>query len=262
MTQGVTPAHDEPMLDGSDLAILIPLWHRPARVAPIVNDVLEATPRARVVLIMSEDDPEVLAEAGHWQELASKITDPDKRPRLQLVMVPWAGGIIGDYARKINYAVTVLNLDSANPIEEWLFLGADDLHFWPGWYDRARARAAMYPAVQVIGTNDLGNRRTRTGRHSTHSLVKRTYLEQGTIDDPTKLLHEGYEHEFVDDEFVRTAEHRGVFAHERNAWVEHLHPHWNKAPTDAIYDDQDRRMIQGRQLFDERRPLWGGAGQG
>jgi hypothetical protein len=44
------------------------------------------------------------------------------------------------------------------------------------------------------------------GRHSTHSLVTRDYVERfGTIDEAGVVLHEGYPHEFVDDEFVQTA---------------------------------------------------------
>jgi glycosyltransferase involved in cell wall biosynthesis len=154
----------------------------------------------------------------------------------------------GDYARKINagYRATT---------EPLLFLAADDLHFHADWFERAAARVAG--AVQVVGTNDLGNRRVIAGEHSTHTLVTRRYADDfGTIDEPGSVLHEGYPHEFVDDELVGTAKHRGVWDHAGDSIVEHLHPHWGKAPSDELYEAEPERMVIGRRIFRERRHLW------
>jgi hypothetical protein len=73
------------------------------------------------------------------------------------------------------------------------------------------------------------------GRHATHSLVHADYRECGTLDEPWKLLHEGYWHNFVDDELVGTAMLRGTFAMAGDAHVEHLHPNWRKAADDETY---------------------------
>jgi hypothetical protein len=44
------------------------------------------------------------------------------------------------------------------------------------------------------------------GEHSTHPIIVRSYIEgQGAIDEPGKALHEGYWHNFVDDELIGTA---------------------------------------------------------
>lgn len=157
---------------------------------------------------------------------------------------------VGDYARKVNHAYRVT-------VEPFLFLGADDLAFHPGWLPAAFA-AMDDPAVGVVGTQDLApTDRARTGSHSTHCLVRRSYIDRfGTIDQPGFVLHEGYPHEYVDDEFVGTAKHRGAWAFAHGSIVEHLHPSWNKAPRDALYNGQRARMSNGRGIYQRRRKLW------
>lgn len=109
----------------------------------------------------------------------------------------------------------------------------------------------------MVGTNDLGNPRVLRGVHATHSLVTRRYVDQhGTIDEPGKVLHEGYWHEFCDDEFVETSWKRKAWAFAADSVVEHLHPAWGKAPMDDLYAQEPRRMRQGRRLFLHRRRLW------
>jgi len=161
------------------------------------------------------------------------------------------GNALGDYQMKINYAYR-------HSTEPFLFTGADDLDFHPMWLTRALERMAD-PKIGVVGTNDLGSPRVMAGIHSTHSLVRRAYIDEfGTIDEPRKVLHEGYAHEFCDDEFVQTARFRSAFVHAADSLVEHLHPNWKKARSDALYERQSRRMYQGRSLYHQRAPLWGG----
>lgn len=154
----------------------------------------------------------------------------------------------GDYARKINVAYSSTR-------EPLLFLAADDLQFHPGWFERAAAHIDDH--VGVVGTNDLGNPRVIRGEHATHCLVARSYIdEHGTIDEHRKVLHEGYHHEYVDDELVGTAKQRGAWAFAGDSIVEHLHPHWGKAPTDELYDGQEARMRASRDHYLQRRRLW------
>lgn len=154
----------------------------------------------------------------------------------------------GDYARKIN---TGYKLTS----EPLLFMAASDLIFHPGWFEAATAK--LSDTVAVVGTNDLGSKRVMKGQHSTHTLVTRDYVDEfGTIDQPGVVLHEGYPHEFVDDEFVQTAMFRNMWAFAFNSHVEHMHPAWNKAPSDAMYDQTNVRMRRGRLVYARRRQLW------
>ena len=215
------------MVSDADLAILVPVLNRPHRVAPTLESAQAATPNAAVLFIADpDDDDELLAlkQAGARYMIRA-----------------------GNYAEKINYA-------AAHFDRPMLLLGADDLHFHVGWFERAARR--LKGDVAVVGTNDLCNRRTQTGELATHPLVARWYLDVGTADETGKLLHEGYRHEFVDQEFTETALARGVYAHATDAIVEHLHPDAGKAPMDSLYAARPARMRQGRKLYRRRRPLW------
>lgn len=95
------------------------------------------------------------------------------------------------------------------------------------------------------------------GNHSTHTLFRRDYVENfGTIDEPGKVLHEGYGHCFCDDEAIATAQARGVYAHAFDSIVEHLHPLVKKAPDDETYKLGRRLSPQGKKLFTTRATLW------
>lgn len=210
-----------------DLAILVPVLGRPHRVVPLLDSASE-TAACTVHFLASPDDRAEI-----------EAIEADGRGVLEVVE--------GNYAQKINHACRV----TASAL---VFLGADDLLFHPGWLTAACRR--LTAGIGVVGTNDLCNPRTLRGEHSTHSLVAREYISAGTIDDPRCLLHEGYPHEYVDDEFIETAKHRGAYAHAHSSIVEHLHPMVGKAPVDRLYAGQRRRMRYGRRLYERRRHLW------
>lgn len=218
---------------GSTL-VAIPVLGRPHRVEPLAESVAAATPEPHRVLFV--------ATAGDRDEIAA----------LRSAGVDWIAvdpNPVGDYARKINHAVAVTD-------DPYIFTGADDLAFRSGWLTAALTE--MTPdGVGVVGTNDLSNERVIAGEHATHFLVARWYVDRfGTIDEPGKIFHEGYPHEFVDDELIATARLRGRYAHAAGSLVEHLHPLYGKAPTDALYDAHAERMRAGRRVFRRRRHLW------
>lgn len=219
----------------TDLLIIIPVFDRPHRAAPVLESAKAATPAASVLFVGNPGD-----EAEHE---AVRAAGGD-------LLVIEHERLSGDYARKINTAYRL----TTHPL---LFLAADDVHFHPGWFERVASR--LGDGIEVVGTNDLGNRRVMAGVHSTHTLVTRNYVDtQGTIDGPGEVLHEGYAHEYVDDEFIETAKMRGAFAHATDAIVEHLHPFWEKAPTDPLYDAHWQRMRMGRLVYNNRRHRWQG----
>lgn len=215
--------------------VLIPVLRRPHRVAPLLESLEASTPEPHRALFVCSPDDDAELEAVRAAGVDHVVLEQPVAP--------------GDYARKINRGFEISS-------EPFVFLGADDLQFHPGWLPAALARMAE-PAIGVVGTQDLGNPRVRAGKHATHSLVRRTYVERfGTIDEPGKVLHEGYAHEWVDDELVSTAKARGAWCFAGDSIVEHLHPHWGKLPTDALYDQHAERMQQGRTVFFSRRRLW------
>lgn len=209
--------------------MLVPVLRRPHRVAPL----LATLDGHRVLFIASPGD--------HAEHRALDAAGADY---LILDRPPCPG----DYARKIQAGFEATT-------EPLVFLAADDLAFHPDWFEQATKH--LEPGVGVVGTNDLCNRRVMRGEHATHSLVTRTYvLEYGTIDQPGQVLHDGYPHEYVDDELVGTAKHRGAWAFAADSIVEHLHPMAGKAPMDDLYRQQAARMKAGRRLYERRRPMW------
>lgn len=215
------------------LVIIVPVLKRPHRVVPLLESIeANTTTDHRVLFVCTPGDHEeieAIEKVG-----AEHICTP----------VPYPSG---DFAKKTNLAYRAT-------WEPLMFLGADDLQFHPNWFERAEH--AMRDGIGVIGTNDLTNRRTKRF-HSTHSLVTREYVDQfGTIDEPNKVLHEGYTHSFVDDELVATAAFRGAYVHASNCHVEHLHPMAGKAPRDEVYDHGISQFEIDRRRFQARERLW------
>lgn len=216
----------------TELAVIVPMLGRPHHIEPLVESLTSTTPNARPIFGCSPGDIEVIAAV--------------KTAGLDMFLVD--GPTRGDYARKINTGFRL----TAEPL---LFLGASDIKFHHGWYEAATSR--LIDGIGVVGTNDIGSQRVMAGLHSTHSLVTRDYVDRfGTIDTRGQVLHEGYQHEFVDDEFVQTAMHRNAWAFAGDSIVEHLHPAWNKAPSDASYEEAPFRMRMGRKLYRQRQHLW------
>jgi hypothetical protein len=217
-----------------ELVILVPVLRRPHRVAPLLDSITATVPGAQVLFVATADDADELAAldaAG-----AEYITVPPERE---------------GYAPKINagYRATDRAL---------LFLGADDLRFHPGWFAHASAR--IQGRVGVVGVNDLGNPRVMRGKHATQFLIARSYVDQhGTIDQPGLVLHEGYRHNFVDDELLATARRRGAVAMALRSHVEHLHPNWKKSVRDTVYDLGQASFEADREVYNSRRHLWGQA---
>ena len=214
------------------VAVLVPMLGRCHHIGPLLESLQQTCPEADRLFGCSPGDRRVISEIERRGE--QFFTVPGPHP--------------GDYARKINEGFRRTTADV-------VFLGASDLRFHPGWWDAVQS--ALKPGVGVVGTNDLGSPRVLAGEHSTHSAVTRDYVEDfGLIDRPGVVLFEGYEHEYVDDELVQTAMHRGAWVFAEDAHVEHLHPSWGKAPSDQLYRKQRQRMRRSRALFEERRQLW------
>lgn len=218
------------------VGIVVPVLGRPQSVQPTIDTVEAATREPFMLMFVATDtdEPEIAALQASGAAYMT-IDEP------------------GTYARKIN-----LGANTLLPFCEWILMAADDLKYHDGWYEAAMAVHRATGAV-VIGTNDLGNPRTKGGGHSTHTLVHRSYIEDpgGVWDEgPGSLLHEGYPHEYVDDEFVQTAMTRQVYAHSFDSHIEHLHYLWGKGQDDDTYRLGRRHTQTGRALYLRRRRMW------
>ena len=212
--------------------VLIPVLNRPQNAAKVAESLKVTREPYRALFICSPRDSEQI-------RACEKVGET--------LIVNWNPGK-ADFAKKINYGFR--QTDS-----EWVFQGADDIIFHEHWDLHALKAAAR--GKRVIGTNDLHNPSVRRGTHSTHTLFARSYIEEapGTVDGSDPVFWEGYDHQFVDVEFVEVAKRRKEWAMAKRAIVEHFHPHWGNAERDQTYSKAFRQWGADRQLYLKRMGL-------
>jgi hypothetical protein len=215
------------------VAVIVPVLGRPASALPLAES-----------LRSSQQDLTL--------DLWFVCSPGDTAQREACAIAVWPIGTRGDYARKINLGLWSTDAD-------WIFCGADDLTFRPGWAEAAVAELVAH-GTGFCGTNDLANPRVRQGLHATHPLVRRDYaIECGTIDAPGLIYHEGYWHQFVDNEACGTAMIRGCWSFAKDSIVEHHHPIFDRTvPRDSTYELGDLHRLEDHELHQRRRSLWRG----
>jgi glycosyl transferase family 2 len=223
----------------TEISIVIPVLNRPHRVGPLCSNIFENTQvEVEVLFVCSPNDDaeiEAVIECGE-----------------NFMLVDWEPGH-GDFARKHNAAFRETNAN-------YVFLGADDLEFCPDWDLRA-LEVARRSNAGVIGTNDRANPLVIRGKHATHPLVARRYIDDvgGTWHDgPGIVYSEAYHHQYVDTELVRVAIERGEWAFAHGSVVIHHHPLFpqrfqERTPMDATYEKAlgDAKLDQA--IFLERQ---------
>lgn len=218
------------------IVVLCPVLGRPTNADKVAASLASVSPDTRLVFIVSPDDDE--------QRRACHDTYAD------VLEVTWDPGH-GDFARKINLAFRWTD-------EPYIFQGADDVEFAPGWDDEA-LRVAEDTGAGVVGTNDQANPLVKRGKHSTHSLIRRAYVDEqgGTIDGPGLVFSEAYGHQWVDNELVELAMSRGEWAFASRSVVRHRHPIFDRSvPMDDTYRRGSETARSDALLFRQRRQLW------
>lgn len=195
-------------------AVLVPVLGRPLNAAPFMTSLRASGADLAKVYVIADLDDTATREA--WEGAGANVLGYE-----------FSGGP-GTFAQKANIGYTITS-------QPWMLLVGDDVKFHPGWLDHAQHAAR--DGAHVIGTNDLHNPRVVAGEHATHLLVRRAYVDErgASWDGPKVVCHEAYRHNFVDDEIVRVAQQRGVWAMAKDAKVEHLHPAWGGAESDDVY---------------------------
>jgi len=221
-----------------ETAVLVPALGRPQHAEPFMASLRASTGLARAYALCSPDDGETIQA---WHKVGAEVILGDAE---------WVGEDEGQPVAR-TFAEKV-NLGCRQTSEPWLLLVGSDVRFHPGWLDHAQAVAG--DRFHVIGTNDLGNPRVTSGEHATHLLIRRSYVDEvgASWDGPGVVAHEGYRHNFVDDELVAAAKQRGVWAMALGAKVEHMHPFWGKAEDDEVYKLGQSYFEEDRALFVER----------
>lgn len=215
--------------------VILPVFQRPQRAAFVLHSLAASEREVKL-------RPLFMVSFGDETELrAVKQTGADF---VQL----FEGRRCGDYARKIN-------LGAALTLEPWVFTGADDVAFEPGWADVAIAFAEK-SGLRAIGVNDLGRWAKHKQPPATHFLVARSYLTEGTADERDVIFHTGYDHNYVDTEFMETARSREAYGYCAAAVVEHMHPVWRKGRRDPVYALGQRHTKEDYNHYLKRRQLW------
>ena len=215
--------------------IFVPMLGRPWAAETVAASVAQNTAEDHQILFICSLDDEETYEAC----MAVSAT--------MLMRAPVGPG---DYPRKMNRAFERTDGD-------WVFLAASDVEFTRGW-DIAALRMADKGAG-VVATNDMANGMVKRGSLGTHSLVRRSYVdEHGATADhiPGVLIHEGYDHNFCDRELCGVAQHRGVYEFAKDSIVRHRHPNWRTAKNDATYDRGRAGFGADTDLFLSRAKKW------
>ena len=217
------------------ISIIVPCLNRPANAQPLVDSIRANTiVEHEIIFVCSFSD----------KEQQQAVVDAGAHP-LGYVVAPDQGP--GDYAMKIQRGFD--NTDG-----EYVFNGADDLDFIPGW--DTIALAAMKDNISVVATNDMANLQVKRGEFGTHNLIRRSYIEErgGTREGtPGVVMHEGYDHSYVDRELCDVAQQRGVYAFAKRSVVRHRHPLWRTAPWDDTYRKAVGRAREDQALYDTRK---------
>ncbi len=217
------------------IVVVVPVLGRPDNAQPLADSLTSSSPGVRLVFVVSPGDDA--------QRQACLGTGAD------VVEATWPAGH-ADFARKINHVYRLTT-------EPFVFQAADDVEFRPGW-DDAVLRIAEDTGAGVTGTNDLANPVVKQGRHATHSLIRRSYIDSpgASADGPGSVFSEAYGHAFVDNELVELAKTRNQWAFAEESHVWHRHWVWGTAEKDATYLKGAESFAADSRLFGQRRRGW------
>ena len=235
--------HYLPPVARERVEVIVPTRGRPQNAEGFMASLIASTGLARVSVMAD------LGDVDNIKAWRSVLRESDSLTVCNPMRGDAFGGRPATFAHKVNLAYR-----QSRGREPWMLLVGDDVRFYPGWLDHALGVARDYPAA-VIGTNDLTNPRVMAGEHATHPLIRREYVEQvgASWDGPGVVCHEGYGHQFVDDEIVAAAKQRGQWRMAIGSIIEHHHPIASLAvPIDDTYRLGQSTAEADGALFEKR----------
>lgn len=210
----------------AEVAIIVPVLGRPEHAEALTESLRVNTPKGTY---------KVIAVCENAEDTAAWI------PHANLTALEES---VHTFAEKVAWAYSTL------VSEPYVLLVGSDVVFKPHWLESAM-KVADKTGAGLIATNDLGNPRVMAGRHATHPLISRRYIEEkgASWDGPGTIVHTGYRHCFVDDEWSVKAQTDGEFAFARRSEIEHRHPAWGKAESDWVYEKGMSSFQEDKALF-------------
>jgi hypothetical protein len=221
------------------IAVVIPVLNRPQNAQPVVASLELSDPHGlcRPLFVCSPgDDAEVAACRATGADLLILDTLPGP----------------GDFARKVQAAFDATD-------EPFVFQAADDVEFTAGWAEAALYAIDRDGGYGVCGTDDRANPLVERGLHSTHSLIRRAYVDEcgASWDGPGTVFSTAYAHQRVDNELVELAKVRGCFTFARESVVLHHHPIFDRTvPMDDTYQRALADSKADSDLFHARQREW------
>lgn len=210
------------------VAVVVPVYRRSGRAAPLVASVVASTGLASVYAVVDPaEDPAIRDE---WVDAGATVLDCDR----------------SGFAAKVNHAFT-------HTTEPYVAVVGDDVQFRAGWWNEA-LDVARRTGAGLVATNDLGNPAVMAGRHATHPVFRRSYVDEhgGSWTPPGVVASEEYRHCFVDNEWSTVAIDRGEFAYAPGAIIEHFHPVWGKGADDDTYRHGQQSLKLDEETFRRR----------
>ena len=214
-----------------DVTVIVPVMRRPLNAAPFVESLMASTNRAVVAVVADEDDNDT------WRAWLQELV----RGRGRVFRSSWPDPG-GTFAQKVNLGYRMA------PLTPWIFVCGDDVRFTPGWLE-----AALLTGQSVVGTCAPGTGVSDT--FSPHLLISRTYVASlgASWDGPGVVCHEGYRHNYVDNEITAVARQRGMWAMAWDSIVEHHHPFYGPAADDPVYRLGQASVDADAMLWTQRR---------
>jgi len=216
----------------NSLAILIPTYGRSNRLEKVVKNIHDNTVTPHTIYFITEaEDTESSKEIARLKEKEITVTT-------------------GTYVAAINTAYRSTK-------EPFLLLGSDDIVFTKEW-DTKMLKVMEDQAIGIVGHTDEWAI-SKTGKHGSHLLVRRSYIEtqSGVTDEKNTIYSSKYKHIMCDIETEQTSMMRNAFAMS-DAFISHTHWYIKTAPMDSTYQraldvaDKDRETYAGRRSMFEQ----------
>lgn len=211
------------------LAVWCPTYKRPHKLQGVADNLKKATKNSYTLYFGLEPEDETGIEAAH------------KVKGAKVVINKYEGG----------YSNTIQTMYKITK-EPFAFHANDDFFFFDNWDEQP---IAMFEAsgVSVVGCKQ----RLEDTSFSAICFMRLQYIKEqsGVIDMPDRVFYP-YNHNYIDTEFTRTAQHRGVWAKCDAPCIDHQHPGFTGGQKDETYKKNDATVMLDQRTFESRQHLW------